>query len=1261
MRKKMKLKKRVISFVIACSMGVMMIPAMPATKAEAGAIGDVLTGIVQNAGTIVNATKKSLKQAKEEQWNAKDAFLGASKNMLFGFMGLDEDESPGAEFQVNQVDLTGVEKSLGDIQNELNDQSLTLNKLQADMTANTSSILSKLDELQKTVESEGKLTRYYTYLNTYFSDYNDFCEAVRSNEKELTNLYQTKPSLAVIKNTYDCVYKLEGVKYTGNFYSAIERMKQYICGENTSLENGSLVDILYDYYKTAGYSDEQIADTIKEFVANTYYTMCLANYYYLSTALFQEGYMNDNNLTEYKTDFNKLLNQETIERNATEIMEMCVQAAEQIFNDMNKHFCSGDYLNVTYVGPAGALSRKFDPDTMDIEPGSKIYLTQTSTLIDKVFGDGYSDLFGDLCNYSYEVAEGDASVDGNVLKFSDNLKDGDKVTLKLYCKVGEGKQFFKDYTFTCKKGNLAGGYGTGEYPYIIRTFEQYQEFAGSAQYRDGVIVSLETDLDFEGKSFTPVSGTFSGVFMGNGHTISNIDTTGVAVDYGLFEKISHGRVTDLTLKNCNFNLRSAVVENLGAIAGELSYGSIMRSEVVDCTITGNSSNVGGIVGFSDTGTVTACIVKDSAVRSSSGSVGSLAGYSTGKYLVYGSKFEYSGRENTQVYAGSSSANVGGLVGQTGQTKFDGCWNYMTDSSDVSRKDSNELDAYGTLVGRISNTKTTNCSVYSGEKALKTNVNKRNYGVLESGDAPAYEQAEDFTLETIGLANVGALANDTDRVGNPVKLHPIEMSLVLNDEVKYKYYYGEPLILNGVNAKTGRRGDNIGSVSAYTVTTDFDPNKPGTYDVTVNFNGLSKSYQVTVAKKPHVYKEKIAYVSSCGAEGQLTYVCEDCGDEVDGYTIPKAPHTISYIQEVPGNCLHGGKRGYWQCEKCNKIFEDEKGQTEITDPKQLDTPLGDHTLTHYAEAASTCESEGNIEYWYCSVCKKYFKDEETAAELTKEEVFIPATGKHVPLAESNDCTVAVVCKVCGKTLTAAAKAHTWSAWTSDGKGNHTRHCTTANCKQTETKACTTSKAVKTVTKATAAKDGKIVAKCSDCKYTLSTTTIKKASKISLSAEKYTYDGKAKKPAVTVKDSAGKAIAASNYSVSYASGRKNVGSYSVTIKFKGNYSGTVKKAFVINPKATALSKVTAGKKQLTVTWKKQATQTTGYQIQYSTSSKFSSAKTKNVSKNSTTSQTISKLTAKKKYYVRIRTYKNVKVDGTSKKLYSGWSKAMSAKTE
>ena len=204
-------------------------------------------------------------------------------------------------------------------------------------------------------------------------------------------------------------------------------------------------------------------------------------------------------------------------------------------------------------------------------------------------------------------------------------------------------------------------------------------------------------------------------------------------------------------------------------------------------------------------------------------------------------------------------------------------------------------------------------------------------------------------------------------------------------------------------------------------------------------------------------------------------------------------------------------------------------------------------------------------------------------------------------------------------------------------------------------------VRTVTKATINKNGKIVTTCSVCKKTLSTKIIPKISSIKLSSNTFTYNGKTIKPSVIVKDSKGKKINNSNYTVAYSKGLKNVGNYKVTIKFKGNYSGTVNKTFTIIPKSTTLTNLSSSKKKVKVKWKKQVSQTNGYQLQYSLNSNFKSAKLLNVTNNKVTTKLISNLKSKKKYYVRIRTYKNVKVNGKSTKLYSKWSKFLNVKVK
>ena len=164
-------------------------------------------------------------------------------------------------------------------------------------------------------------------------------------------------------------------------------------------------------------------------------------------------------------------------------------------------------------------------------------------------------------------------------------------------------------------------------------------------------------------------------------------------------------------------------------------------------------------------------------------------------------------------------------------------------------------------------------------------------------------------------------------------------------------------------------------------------------------------------------------------------------------------------------------------------------------------------------------------------------------------------------------------------------------------------------------------------------------------------------LKLSATVYTYNGKVRKPSVAVK-AGEKTFSASEFAVKYSGGRKNVGKYSVTVTMKGKYTGKKTVTFRINPKGSAVQKLTKGKKMMKVTWKAQMTQVSGYRIQYSTSSKFKKdTHIKTVKSYKTKSLKVKKLKAKKKYYVRIQTYKTV----GGIKYYSGWSKAKSVKTK
>ncbi len=202
----------------------------------------------------------------------------------------------------------------------------------------------------------------------------------------------------------------------------------------------------------------------------------------------------------------------------------------------------------------------------------------------------------------------------------------------------------------------------------------------------------------------------------------------------------------------------------------------------------------------------------------------------------------------------------------------------------------------------------------------------------------------------------------------------------------------------------------------------------------------------------------------------------------------------------------------------------------------------------------------------------------------------------------------------------------------------------------------------VIKAEPQKEGSVIRQCAACGDKIE-TRIAAIKGMSLSKTEYTYNGKTQKPGVSVTDSLGQKLSEGrDYSVSYPSGRKNPGKYTVTVRFMGNYSGTLQAVFTIFPKGTSISKVTAKKSGFSVKWKKQASQISSYEIQYSTSKKFTKKTTSSIlGSKKAVSKSVSKLKAKKKYYIRIRTFKNVKVSGKDTTLYSSWSKVKSVTTK
>ena len=454
--------------------------------------------------------------------------------------------------------------------------------------------------------------------------------------------------------------------------------------------------------------------------------------------------------------------------------------------------------------------------------------------------------------------------------------------------------------------------------------------------------------------------------------------------------------------------------------------------------------------------------------------------------------------------------------------------------------------------------------------------------------------------------------------------------------------------------------------------------------------VAKTYKLTCGCTSHTYGSAVVTKQpTCTSEGTKTKTCTQCGATVTE-TIAKLSHSYTTTVVAP-TCTAGGYTLH-KCSVCGTSYKD-------STTKATGHSYGNSVVTKQP----TCTSEGTA-IKTCTKCN---------ATVTEK---LPAKG-HTAVTDKG---YPATCTTAGKT-----------------DGSHCSVCNTVIKVQTVINATGHKSSGWIVDKAASiGVKGSKHKECTVCKKVLETAEIPALSKISiskasvtLSTSTYAYDGKAKKPGVTVKLNGktlkngtdytvsysnntkvgtakvtitgngnytgsvsktysiknnfkkatisgistkaftGKNITQSitvkyngktlkkgtDYTVSYSNSKK-VGTATVKIAGKGSYTGTVTKTFKINPAKQEIQKLTAKSKAFFVDWAQKGS-ATGYEIQYATNSKFTSAKKVTITNNKTDKTTVSKLSGKKKYYVRVRSYTTVK--GT--KYYGAWSASKSVTTK
>ncbi|MDO4845378.1 MAG: dockerin type I domain-containing protein, partial [Oscillospiraceae bacterium] len=146
---------------------------------------------------------------------------------------------------------------------------------------------------------------------------------------------------------------------------------------------------------------------------------------------------------------------------------------------------------------------------------------------------------------------------------------------------------------------------------------------------------------------------------------------------------------------------------------------------------------------------------------------------------------------------------------------------------------------------------------------------------------------------------------------------------------------------------------------------------------------------------HDYNYLVTVEPGCKTPGELTCTCPGCGD-VYTDVIPALGHEFDYYPAVEPTTETDGNMEYWYCPTCGRYYLDADGLAETSWDELVipALPAHVHTLTYVPAAEPTTEADGNVEYWYCPDCGSYFLDADGLTETSWDELVIPALPEHV---------------------------------------------------------------------------------------------------------------------------------------------------------------------------------------------------------------------------------------------------------------------------
>ena len=536
------------------------------------------------------------------------------------------------------------------------------------------------------------------------------------------------------------------------------------------------------------------------------------------------------------------------------------------------------------------------------------------------------------------------------------------------------------------------GLGTAAYPYQISTADQLKLFRDKVnnvtkEADTQICAELTEDIDLNGEAWTPIGNYtegnqiyYEGTFDGGGHTVSGLNVTGKFRYVSLFGAVKGGTIKNLTVAgNVSHNYYSTGLDcHVGGIVGGALDAATIENCSNNCSVTGSSSDyVGGIAGSNinnariidcyNVGTITGTI------KGTGGVTGLNMGTISNCYNVGTVKGNYA---------------VGEIVGNNSGT-VENCY-YLagTNLNAVGRNNSN---------GNITKTESKTAANFANDTVLAL--------LKADRDNSPWDSCQYVAAAKITLPVFKGQGDAHDHQSNDWKSNETEHWQVCTcGAVFHKAEHSGGTATCTEKAKCAVCGAEYGDALGHDFTTSW------THDDNEHWKQCSRC-DAKDDVSPHTWDSgTVTTAPTCTKAGEETYSCTECGatktEPIDAtghswksdWTSDATHHWHECANESCDVTDNAEKNGYAE-HSGGKATCTQNAVCEFCKASYGSPDQNNHTdLKHIDAKAATAAEEGNIAYWYCDGCKKYFSDKDGTKEIAKADT---VTAKLPPKITAGD--------------------------------------------------------------------------------------------------------------------------------------------------------------------------------------------------------------------------------------------------------------------